>query len=138
MLAERVHELYNYFSGYTGIKYQMCYFVNLTLTSLFSTNLGWFTCEIYIELENTGKHMLVVLLTCLWEIIKKIYYINFCSKTVCQKLKLVESSTISASHIVLLSHTLVLHTDFQKMNARNLHADSIRENGQILFRMNTS
>lgn len=55
-----------------------------------------------------------------------------------QKLKLIKSSKISPSCIVLLSHTVVLNTAFQKMNSRNLRAESIKENGQILFRLNTS
>lgn len=50
----------------------------------------------------------------------------------CQKLKLVESSIKSPSHIVLLSHTVVLNTAFQKLHDRNLHADSIGENGQTI------
>lgn len=71
-----------------------------------------------------------------------LFYVHFCpcsnEDCLCQKLKLVQSSMIPPSHIVLLTHTVVLNTAFPKLNAGNLHADSIRENGQILLRLNIS
>lgn len=95
--------------------------VNFTLSFPFSPYLSWpiyswFTTNIYWtwEYKQTYAYSFIDLFMRKY---KKKYYKNFClcsnKSYICQKLKLVKSSKISPSHIVLLSHTVVLNTAFQ-------------------------